>query len=333
MGASLREVAERAGVSGATVSRILNNVQFRVSSETRHRVMRIAAEMDYQPNRAAQALVTGRTQTLALWASNLRSPFYSRVIFYTRQEIMRHQYDLMISGARFREDGALDTSKLLSWPVDGVLALDLPRGEIPSMENSLLSGKPFATLGAYVTESADYVKVDFESRVEEAVLHLDSVGCRRIAYLVPDWFEWFHQVRDGRFYGYNTAIAGLGRKPEYIVTPDEARQNVAVHLNRYIDAHGCPDGIFCFNDDMAMGAFRALRDRGIRIPEQTALVGCDGIEETAYSDPQLTTVAQPLEEMCSRAWTFLERRIQQPTLPLQQITLQPRLEIRGSSLR
>ncbi len=331
MRTSLRQVAERAGVSGATVSRILNDVDVSVAPETRLRVRRIAAEMGYQPNRAARALVTGRTQTLALWAANLRSPFYSYVIYHTREEAMRHEYDLMIGGTQMRADNTLDTSKLLSWPVDGIIAVDLPRGAIPGLENSLLWGKPFVTIGAYVTPDADFVQVDFVARATEAVLHLGAVGCKRIAYLVPDWFGWFRQCDDARLNGYETAMAQMGREPEYILTSWEARKDIAPILKSYIEHKGCPDGLFCFNDDMAIGAYRTLRDLGIRIPDDIALVGCNGIEDMNYFDPQITTIVQPLEQMCRIAWAFLERRIKDHTIPLQQITVQPRLEIRQSS--
>lgn len=133
--------------------------------------------------------------------------------------------------------------------------------------------------------------------------------------------------------GCETALAQTGREPEYILAPDDTRRSVGGVLKDYIARRGAPDGLFCFNDDMAIGAFRALRDLGLRIPDDVALVGCDGIEDAAYLDPPLTTIVQPLEEMCATAWQFLERRLLQPLLPLQQVTLEPSLEIRGSSRR
>src|SRR5262249_5883831 len=149
------------------------------------------------------------------------------------------------------------------------------------------------TMGAYVTQGADYVHLDFTDRVIEGVRHLYTVGCRRIAYLVPDWFDWYRSCRDARLYGYETAVAEVGQEPEYILTTDEKRQSVAPALKRYFEERGRPDGLFCFNDDMAIGAYRALRDLDLRIPEDVALIGCDGIEDTAYHDPRLTTIAQP----------------------------------------
>jgi DNA-binding LacI/PurR family transcriptional regulator len=330
---SLRQVAERAGVSGATVSRVLNDVNVCITPETRERVKEIAAEMGYHPNRVARALATGRTQALALWIVNFRSPYYTKLMYHNRKEAHIHGYDLMISGGRIHSYGAIDASKLMSWPVDGFLAVDIPRGETVGLEKSLLWGKPFVNMGGYVTEVADYVWLDFKERSTEAVLHLYEGGCRRIAYVVPDWFDWFESSNDPRLRGYEAAMAQVGCKPEYIKTPNEIRGGTTPVLTEYIEQKGHPDGLFCFNDDMAIGAYRAVRDLGLQVPSDVALVGCDGIEETDYLDPPLTTLEQPVDAMCALAWQFMKERLEDPTRPLQQATVQPKLLIRGSSLR
>lgn len=330
---SIRQVAEHAQVSHATVSRVLNNADVRIAPETRLRVERCASELGYQPNRAARALVTGRTQTIALWAVSLRTAYYGDVIHHIHEELAGHGYDLIVSGAQASADGTLDTSKLLSWPVDGLLAVDLPRGAIPGLQDSHIGGLPFVNVGGYVRENADYVLVDFREQSAEAVRHLAAVGCRRIAYLVPDWFDWFHEADDPRLGGYDSAVAEMGRGPEYIRVPDSQRESVAPVLPGYVQRHGCPDGIFCYSDDLAIGAFAALRGLGLRVPEDVALIGCDGIRETAYLVPPLTTVVQPLAQMCEAAWSLLHQRIQNPDLPLQKVVLTPKLEMRGSSLR
>jgi DNA-binding LacI/PurR family transcriptional regulator len=330
---SIRQVAERAQVSHATVSRVLNNVDVRIAPETRLRVERIATELGYRPNRAARALVTGRTETIALWAVDLRTAYYGDFIHFIHDEVMGNSYDLIVSDARPGGTGTLDTSKILSWPVDGILAVDLPRGDIPGMNNSLIGGLPFVNVGGYVREDADYVLVDFRAQATEAVRHLAAVGCRRIAYLVPDWFDWFHQNDDSRLGGYDAGMAELGRGPEYIRVGTGQRESVKPILPEYLQRHGCPDGIFCYNDDLAIGASAALRDLGLRIPEDVALIGCDGIRETEYLSPALSTIRQPMREICAAAWSLLTQRIQDPERPLQKVVLTPKLEIRGSSLR
>ncbi|MCW3062468.1 MAG: transcriptional regulator, LacI family [Capsulimonas sp.] len=271
-------------MSYATVSRALNSADARIAPETRLRVQRIAAEMGYQPNRAARALVTGRTQTLALWS------------------------------------------------IDGILTVDLPRRAVPGLDGPLLGRKPFVNMGVYVLEQTDYVRVDFSQVAKEAVRHLHARGCRRIACLLPDWLGWFRESSDERLMGYESVMSEIGQQPELILSPNSIREAIGPALKAYIARHGCPDGLFYFNDDVAIGAFRALRDLGLRIPQDVALVGCDGIEDTAYHDPPLSTIAQPIEEMCVTALSFLIGRIKEPSIPVQQIVLQPRLEVRGSSL-
>jgi len=330
---SIRDVANRANVSHATVSRVLNNVDVPIADETRQLVRHIANELGYRPNRAARALATGRTQTIALWSVNLRSAHYGDVIHYTHEEVIRHDYEVLISAASMSDNLTIDTFKLLTWPVDGILAVDLPRGIIPGLKNSFIGDKPFINIGAYVHTEADYVLVDFEEQAAEAIRHLASVGCRRIAYLVPDWFEWFEESRDARLVGYKAAMAELGRKPEYVRTFDESRQSVAPALSAYLDRNGCPDGLFCYNDDMAIASYPVFGERGLRIPQDIAIVGCNGIRDTTYLHPTLTTIVQPLQQVCASAWSFLKRRIDDPSMPLQQVIVPARLEIRGSTRR
>jgi LacI family transcriptional regulator len=330
---SLRQVAERAGVSGATVSRVLNDVNVCITPETRARVKGIAAEMGYHPNRVARALATGRTQALALWIVNFRSPYYTKLMYHNRQQAELNGYDLMISGAKVRSYGSLDATKLLSWPVDGIIAVDVPRGDTPGLENSLFWGKPIVNMGGYVSVLVDYVCLDFRNRSREAVIHLHNVGCRRIAYVVPDWFEWFNETNDPRLRGYQDAMDGLGLEPEYIITSNEWRSTATATVTEYYKDGKQPDGLFCFNDDMAIGAYRAVRDLGLNVPSDVALIGCDGIEETEYLDPQLTTLEQPVAKMCELAWQFMKQRIEDPTIPIQSGVIEPNFLIRGSSQR
>jgi LacI family transcriptional regulator len=231
------------------------------------------------------------------------------------------------------DDMTIDTFKLLTWPVDGILAVDLPRGTIPGLKKSLVGDKPFINIGAYVHTDTDYVQVDFKEQAADAIRHLASVGCKRIAYLVPDWFDWYEESGDARMEGYKLAMSELGRKPEYIRTYDEKRESVAPSLTAYLDRNDCPDGMFCYNDDMAIGTYPIFRERGIRIPDDIALVGCDGLRDTSYLHPALTTIVQPLQQVCATAWSFLKQRIEDPLVPLQQIVVAARLDIRGSSRR
>lgn len=330
---SIRKVAERAGVSCATVSRVLNNVGVPISQDTRDQVHRIAAEMGYQPNPTARALVTGRTQTVVLWTSNLRHPVYGDIIFHSDEQIRSHGFELVVSGVLPVHDWTVDTPRLFSLAADGILAVDLPRGAIAGLNGTLLNGQPIVHMGGNRFEGMDYVQINFRKQAAAAVLHLAELGCKRVAYLVPDWFAWFEETNDDRLGGYNDGMAALGRDPEMIKAENETRPKVPPALGQHIDRYGCPDGLFCYNDDMAIAALRALYEMGLRVPEDVAIVGCNGTQETDYTTPRLSTIVQPIEQMCAIASTFLKQRIADPSLPLQQIALQPHLEIRASSQR
>jgi len=332
-GSSLREVAARTGVTSATASRVLNNPNFKVLPETRERIERVAAELGYRPNRAARSLATGRTQAVALCTPTLHSAHTARVISDALAEITPHGYEVLVSEVRVDANGGIDIEKLRSLPVDAIIFSDMPHGVLTDLDNSHLYGKPFVNFGAYVAPQADHIQVDLRKCSEQAIRHLHTMGCRRIAYMVWDMLDWFGKTADARLVAYETATTELGIKPEFILTTDASRRTAGSALTEHIARFGCPDALFCFNDETAIGALRALCDLGISVPNDVAIVGCDGIEETAYHNPSLTTVAMPITEMCRWAWQALERRMQDPTLPLQQTVIQPRLEIRESTRR
>lgn len=330
---SLREVAARTGVSSATVSRVLNNPDFKVLPETRERIERVASELGYRANRAARSLATGRTQAVALCVPTLHSAHTARIISAAVAEIHSHGYDVLIAEMHLDAHSEIDTEKLHSLPVDAIMFSEMPHGLLPGLENSHLCGKPFVNFGAYVSPEADHVCVDLQTCSEEAIRHLYASGCRRIAYMVWDMLDWFGKTSDARLLAYETVMQELGMETEFVLTYSPDRRTAGPALASHIERFGCPDGLFCFNDEIAIGALRALCDLGIRVPHDVAVAGCDGIEDTAYHNPSLTTVSWPTSEVCRKSWEILERRIQDPTLPLQQTTIEARLEIRESTRR
>jgi LacI family transcriptional regulator len=124
-------------------------------------------------------------------------------------------------------------------------------------------------------------------------------------------------------------------KPEFIYYPLSEQQRTSARelIQQYIGKHGCPEAIFCHSDDAALGIYRGLCDLKLRVPEDVALVGCDGIQDTEYLECPLTTLVQPVAAMCATAWRFLLQRMEQPTTKLQRANLKPKLVIRESSRR
>ncbi|HQK93448.1 MAG TPA: substrate-binding domain-containing protein, partial [Armatimonadota bacterium] len=139
---------------------------------------------------------------------------------------------------------------------------------------------------------------------------------------------------EARRLAYESTMAAAGLEPELVVFPKGTRRGAReAFLAHAAERRRLPDGLFCCNDVTALGVYRALRDLGVRIPEDVALVGCDGTDETQYVDRPISTIVMPVAQMCEQGIGFLQRRIDQPDLPLQGAELTASLCIRESSRR
>jgi LacI family transcriptional regulator len=187
-------------------------------------------------------------------------------------------------------------------------------------------------MGAYCSRAADSVQVDLGAGTGEVMRHLLASGFRRIAHAT---FMQKDAPDATRRLGYLEAMRKAGLKPEFIYYPLSERQRPVTRrlIKDYVQAKGCPEAIFCHSDDAALGIYRGLCDVGLRVPQQVALAGCDGIEDAEYLESPLTTLVQPVAAMCALAWQFLLARIEQPAEKPQRAVLEAQLAVRQSSLR
>lgn len=342
----LKDIAASAGVSVMTVSAALSERSSRVfiSDATRQRVRKLAEEMGYRPNAAARALATGRSNTIEIWAQSVSSPYFNAVYHLARRHLQR-EYGLNVTLRELAEQqrhGAAPSDALTATEgptsADGLLIFDIPGGAARLQEMLQRTGTghlPFVSMGGYHVAGAqyDFVGIDLYAGTRRAIQHLLSVRCGRIAYVVD---RASHYESDSRWAAYTETVQQAGIAPEYVVAPQGSRASTRAAVKEYFLASnpGAPDGLFCHNDVMAMGAYRGLCDLGIRVPEEVALVGCDGIEEIEYLERPLSTLQQPADQMCALACQFLHRRIYEPseTAP-QQAVLEPELIVRASSQR
>jgi LacI family transcriptional regulator len=327
MAVTIKQIAEHIGVSPATVSRVLSGRGAHLISETtRQRVWQAAEELGYHPNLAARSLVTGRTGIVALWMNELFTSFHARVVQLVEEHLNRQGYDTLIrcvsrlSGAAWHGMGR----------VDGILTHE-GAAYLQQMWKPLQRrGIPLVSMGVYTLTDTDHLGIDLYYGATQAVQHLLEAGCRRIAYLVNAESRY---VGEPRRDGYDHVISKAGLTAEYILTTDQSRAGSSFAVRRYVQQYGLPDGIFCHNDEMAIGAYHGLRLLGVGVPDEVALVGCDGIEDTEYLDVPITTIRQPLEEMCRLAVEFLKKRIAEPCAERQSVLLQPILVVRASTQR
>ncbi len=327
MRVTIRKIAEEAGVSPSTVSRVLSGSGAHlISQETRKRVLEAAERLEYSPNLAARSLVTGRTRMVALWMPFVRTSLHARVIQMVEESLRESGYRTLMQQVAHLPPG---TRPELG-DVDGIIAWECPV-YLQSVSHYLQKrGTPFVGMGAFYWEGADRVGVDLYAGGQMATRHLLESGCRRVAYLANTNSCY---GRDARRAGYNKVIQEAGLPPEYIEVPDQSRSASSHTIQEYVRTYGLPDGIFCHNDEMAIGTYHGLRKLGVRVPDDVALIGCDGIEDTEYLEVPLSTLRQPLEEMCQQAWQMLRHRMNHPDAEVQSALLQPQLVVRTSSLR
>lgn len=333
MGASIKDVALRAGVSVKTVSNVINDFPF-VSAATRAKVQAALDELDYRPNLSARLLRGGRTGVVALAVPEISSPYFAELAAQFVQQAKEHGWTVLIDetqGAKESERVVLDGIK--SHLIDGLIVspLALSAKEIDQRRDRT----PLVLLGERLTEAAvDHVTIDNVAGATAATAHLLALGRRRIAAIGSQ-----PHVSGGtaalRLRGYRAALRAARLRPDpALVVPAKSyhRPDGYAAMNALLDLPSPPDAVFCFNDLLAVGALRTAADRGLWVPEDLAVVGFDNIEEAAYANPRLTTIAPDKQAIAEEAVGMLHSRVSgQDERAPQAVQANFRLEVRGSS--
>ncbi|MER5609537.1 LacI family DNA-binding transcriptional regulator [Micromonospora tulbaghiae] len=295
---TLEAVARLAGVSRATVSRVVNG-STTVAEPIRQAVRRAVEELGYVPNLAARSLVTQRTDSVALVLPEAATRVFSDdqvfpgIIRGAAQELEAadKQLVLMLAGSPAGHERV--ERYTTGRHVDGVLFASL-HGEDPLPGRLARLGIPVVCSGRPL-DGADvpYVDVNHEGGVSTAVQHLIASGRRRIATIAgpQDMVAGIE-----RLIGYRSAITDAGL-PELVAYGDFTRESGTAAMRELLAADPELDAVFAASDLMAHAALRALREEGRRVPEDVAVIGFDDIETAAYTEPPLTTVRQPIVEL------------------------------------
>jgi DNA-binding LacI/PurR family transcriptional regulator len=310
---TLEQVAALAGVSRATVSRVVNGSP-KVSPAVRAQVERAVAKLGYVPNRAARSLVTRRADSVALVVSEPHTRFFSEPFFAGMvrgvsaalaetgvQLLLLIAHDLGDRGRleRYVVGGHLDGVLLASLHGDDPLPGILERAGVPAV----LVGRPAGT------GPASYVDADNRGGARKAVDHLAGQGRRRIATITgPQDMSVGQDRLDG--YRDGLAAAGLAAGDDLVEDGDFTEEGGAAAMGRLLARPGRPvDAVFAASDLMAAGALRALRAAGRRVPDDVAVVGFEDSAVARYTQPPLTTIRQPIEEMGRQATHLLLAKV------------------------
>lgn len=324
---TLRDVAELAGVSYQTVSRVINQHP-NVAKQTRERVLSAIRQLDYRPNQAAKMLATGRSFMLQLIMFDIRySDPLPEMIYAARKA----GYTLLISElSPFAPEEEIRTAlvELTARMIDGLI-IYTPRPFFPYSEMvRLCRGLPFVLVGAALGVKSPSVVFDQRHGYELAIQHLLDLGHRQIAEITGRPQHIDAKLR------HETIVAML--KAHGLLLGPSAEGDFEVPsgyaaTQKLLDSGEPFTALSVANDRMALGALRALHERGVRVPEDVSVVGFDDMGEAAYLTPPLTTVRQDLQVLAHQSIEYLVSMIQNPTIPVQQRVLYPELILRGST--
>ncbi len=324
--ATIKDVARQAGVSVATVSRVLNG-NGHVREATRMRVREIARELDYSPHGAARSLITSRTHTIGVLLPDLYGEFYSEVIRGIDQRAQRDGYHVLLAGERPELEPAL---RAMRGRVDGLIIM-WPELDAQLLGGPLLARVPVILLNCPPTDLAhDTIGIANYDGAYAMVRHLASLGHRRIALIrgAAHNFDAAERLR-----GYRAAVRDLGLEsdPDLEVPGDFSEAAGYEAARALLERAVRPTAVFAANDCMAIGALSAFRAAGLRVPDDVAIAGFDDIPMARYMDPALTSVHVDISALGERAAARLLEALQAPPgRELRRETLPTTLVVRRS---
>jgi DNA-binding LacI/PurR family transcriptional regulator len=291
--ATSAEVAKLAGVSRTTVSLVLNDRggELGISAETRARVADAAARLSYQPSHAARSLRRWRTNVIALLLYTLDSFYNAEIIGAAHAAALERGYSLNIMSAKFDEVQRRAYSLLSGGVADGVIVAAPPADLAADLKKLAENGMPIVVMQHHSPDPAiQAVRVDLERGGYVATRHLIDLGHRRIAHIGSASQRLLK--RRERSDGYARALqeAGIAADPHLVAMAEPSLAGGFSAMEELLAQEKRPSAVFVYSDQMAVGALHALRKHGVRVPEEMAVVGFDGIALGGFVTPELTTV-------------------------------------------
>lgn len=329
---TIYEVARRAGVSTATVSRVLSQPAV-VSPATRRRVLAAIDRLAYAPNTAAKNLRTLRTGKLLVTVPDISNPFFSLILRGIEDAAQREGYAVLLGDTQHdeaREEGY--ASMLKRKEADGLIFLG---HRLPQAAATLV--RAMAPRCAPVVNGCEFnprlpvpsVHIDNAKAASEAMDHLFRLGHRRIGIVTGPLVSPLS--RDRLRGAISRAKKERAEGDLIIMNGDFSIESGAAAGERLLRRRERPTAIFCFNDEMAMGVIQAARRRGLRLPDQLSVVGFDDIRFSSYMDPPLTTIAQPMRAIGEGTVRLLIEILSGDVAAPESVTLPHTLTIRSST--
>lgn len=326
--ATMKDIARLAQVSTSTVSHVINGSRF-VSDEIREKVMRIVAELNYTPSAVARSLKVRETKTIGLLVTATNNPFFAEVMAGVEQYCQQHQYNLIIAttgGDAKRLQQNLQT--LMHKQVDGLLLMCGDSRFQADIE--LTISLPLVVMDWWFTElNADKILENSALGGYLATKALIDTGHRKIGIITGNLKK---SVAQNRLQGYKNALSEskIALNPHWIVESHFDFEGGVLGIQSLLTQSSRPTAVFCCSDTIAVGAYQAIQQQGLRIPQDLSIMGYDDIELARYLSPPLSTICQPKAELGKLAVEALLQRIKNPNENYRTLVLEPTCILRGS---
>ncbi len=325
---TLDDVAKRAGVSTATVSRVLNNSAV-VRESTRKRVLTITEQFNYRPNRFAQGLAGGKTRTFGMIVSNIENPFFLDILHTLEETATQAGFELVYENTDYQPTRlAAAVDLMLARPLAG-LAVVVSETEQRAVQRLTEWGRPVVVFDMDAKgDSITQIKTRYEKGMQRTVEYLNSLGHRRMA------FVGHHGVLDPLRERENAFQRTVMRFPDVesaTATSTDSPLGGRQAIHQLLASGFKPTAVICVNDFMAIGALRELRDAGLRVPKDVSVTGFDNIQLSEYLYPALTTVNLPRGRIAELIFQALNPSRDQARATHGQILIEPELVVREST--
>jgi LacI family transcriptional regulator len=326
---NLDAVAKKAGVSTATVSRVLNDLNV-VKSSTRARVLKAAEELKYHPNLHARSLARGKNRTLGILVSNMENPFFFDIYHALESAAHARDYEVVVANTDYRSEQLVSSVRLMiGWRVAGLAAI------VSEMDSHLMqvltdSKIPivFYDVGT-PKKNITNVRVDYRKGMKKIVEYLHSLGHTRMAFL--GHHSTLGPISERRKTFMETVARFSPNVQAQIVGGSDGLEGGRQAARELLSSGFDPTAIICVNDFMAVGVLRQLRDQGIRVPEDVSVTGFDNIRLAEFCSPALTTVHIPREQIGRTIFENLVPENSPDRLAGQEILIDPELVVREST--
>ena len=307
----MKDIAEKLGISVSTVSRVLNDVETNfISEETRKQVRFAAYTMGYRKNMIAQALTGGKTNIIDMHIS----ANYMDIINHFQNLALQTPYQLFFRDVEAWYLADKDVSNMVS---DGIISNS--EGFLCEELMKFVGHKNCVSLGHHCSKKYDHVYLDFYRAMRDAMEHFIKTGCKKIVYLTDDCMDF---SRETKWKGYIDVLNENGLKPIYINTKTFDFEDIYKYVKEFFEDGNEADAIFCHSSIRTFPVVIALRELGLKIPDDVSLVTTDYTPGMRICGCEISSLDFDEYNYCKTAWDFLMNRIENPDLPIQSATFE-----------